>query len=295
MRGFRFGVLGPGVGVTVMTMEARVSNLRKQLEQLFPGKWLSGNERTRNLQTGVPEIDQSITRGIARRRITEWIGSVSSGKTTLLRNAISNWCAAGLNVAYIDTEGRLLASDWAYVDQGLGKFWIVRPADANTISASANQVVPLISKRSLYSQEATWSADQFIRSNAFDVVILDFGAIDPSDQKRKGLSYSPVSSRLYARLQRSLDRSKTALIIVRDGQVYSGSDSWGCHSRFSFDFGTSIKCEAGLAGVAMITPSIRCQVERDGITQTLEVNIGCSVQNRLFTHPQVPDRRTSKR
>jgi hypothetical protein len=278
-----------------MSMQARVSTLRKQFEQLFPGKWLSGNERTRNLQIGVPEIDHGISRGIARRRITEWIGSVSSGKTTLLRNAIANWCAAGLNVAYIDTEGRLLASDWAYIDQGLGKFWIVRPSDANTISAPSNSVVPLVSKRSLYSQEATWSADQFIRSNAFDVVILDFGAIDPSDQRRKGMSYSPVSSRMYARLQRSLDRSKAALIIVRDGQIVASGDSWGCYSRFSFDRGTAIKCEPGLAGVAMITPSIKCQVERDGMSQAVEVNFSSSVQNRLFTHPQAADRRTSKR
>jgi hypothetical protein len=278
-----------------MSMQARVSTLRKQFEQLFPGKWLSGNERTRNLQIGVPEIDQGISRGIARRRITEWSGSVSSGKTTLLRNAIANWCAAGLNVAYIDTEGRLLASDWAYIDQGLGKFWIVRPPDANTISAPSNSVVPLVSKRSLYSQEATWSADQFIRSNAFDVVILDFGAIDPSDQRRRGMSYSPVSSRIYARLQRSLDRSKAALIIVRDGQISASSDSWGCYSRFTFDRGTAIKCEPGLAGVAMITPSIKCHVERDGMNQSVEVNFSSAVQNRLFTHPQVADRRTSKR
>jgi nicotinamide riboside kinase len=277
-------------------MHARVQNLRKHLEQLFPGKWLSGNERTRNLQTGVPEIDQGISRGIARRRITEWIGSVSSGKTTLLRNAISNWCAAGLNVAYIDTEGRLLASDWAYIDQGQGKFWIVRPPDANTISAPSNQVLPLISKRSLYSQEATWSADQFIRSNAFDVVILDFGAIDPSDQRRRGMSYSPVSSSVYARLQRSLDRSKAALIIVRDAfGSADASASWGCYSRFTFDRGTSIKCEPGLAGIAMITPTIGCRVERDGMNQSLEVTTNSSIQNRLFTHPQVADRRIPKR
>lgn len=277
-----------------MSMQARVSNLRKQFEQLFPGKWLSGSERSRNLQTGVPEIDEGISRGIARRRITEWIGSVSSGKTTLLRNAISNWCAAGLNVAYIDTEGRLLASDWAYIDQVHGKFWIVRPPDANTISAS-NAVVPLVSKRSLYTQEATWSADQFIRSNAFDVVILDLGAIDPSDQRRKGMSYSPVSSRMYARLQRSLDRSKAALVIVRDGQLSSPGDTWGCHSRFSFDFGTKITCEPGLAGVAMITPTLKCRVERDGMNQNVEVNLTSTVQNRIFTHPQAADRRTSKR
>lgn len=61
-----------------MNMQARVSNLKQQFEQLFPGKWLTANsERTRNLTTGLECIDLSLTRGIARRRITEWIGPLS--------------------------------------------------------------------------------------------------------------------------------------------------------------------------------------------------------------------------
>ncbi|HEY9792044.1 MAG TPA: hypothetical protein V6D22_16680 [Candidatus Obscuribacterales bacterium] len=273
-------------------MQARVSNLKQQFEHLFPGKWLTGAERSSNLQTGMPEIDKGITRGIARKRISEWVGPVSSGKTSLLKIAISNWCAAGLNVAYIDMEGKLFAADWAFTAQG--KFWIVRPPDKNTISQTGT-VVPLISKRALFVQEALWSADQFIRCNAFDVVVLDFGSANPSDSKKRGIGYAPVPSRIYARLQRSLDRSKAALIVVRDVASGQVSESWGANARFNFDWGTQINCEPGLAGSVMITPTIKCNVVKDGLSQTVEVTVGSSVQNRLFTHPQVPDRRTSKR
>lgn len=285
-----------------MSIQVRVSALKKQLEQLFPGKWLTGAEAsTAGLETGFPQIDSGVSRGIARRRITEWVGPLSSGKTTLLRSIISRWCAAGLNVAYIDTEGKLLAADWAFVEQGGGKFWIVRPPDKNTVAAGESPcVVPLVSKRTLYVQEALWSADQFIRCQAFDVVILDLGNADPADKKRQGLTYNPVPSRIYARLQRSLSRSRAALIVVRDCASsslpsLSSDGGWGLNARFSFDWGLSVVCEAGLSGLAMITPAIKCSVSRDGLSQTVEVNLGCSVQNRLFTHPQVPDRRTSKK
>jgi hypothetical protein len=274
-------------------MQARVSNLKQQLEQLFPGKWLTGAERSRNLLTGMPELDNSVARGIARKRIAEWVGPISSGKTSLLKAAIANWCAAGLNVAYVDAEGKLFAADWSFNQDGNGKFWIVRPPDNNTIQSSGS-VVPLVSKRALFIQEALWSADQFIRSNAFDVVVLDFGCANPSDSKRRGMAYSPVPSRIYARLQRSLDRSKAALIIVRDIPAAQAVESWGANVRFNFDWGTSIRCESGLAGNVMITPSIKCNVVKDGFSQNVEVTVASSVQNRLFTHPQVPDRRTSK-
>src|SRR5262249_24998549 len=153
------------------------------------------------------------------RRITEWVGPLSSGKSTLLRAAIRNWCQSGLNVAYIDAEGKLLAADWADIDAGsqAGKFWIVRPPENNNAardnavsSAIRNhdEPIPLISRKTLLVQEAIWSADQFIRSNAFDVVILDFGSANPADSRKQGLAYSNVPSRVYARLQRSLDKSR---------------------------------------------------------------------------------------
>lgn len=302
-----------------MSMQGRVDALKQQFEQLFPGKWLTGNKRQRNLSTGIDAVDNGVTKGVARRRISEWCGPLSSGKTTLLRSAITHWCEQGLNVAYIDSEGKLYPADWSSVEKpGKGKFWIVRPEDqekSQNNSANKDEVVPLISKRNILMQEALWSADQFVRSGAFDVVILDLGSSQLAKRKGLGMGYSAVPSRVYARLQRALEKSKAALIIVSDtvqanasiveskrtkseskNEIFpaSLSNNWGCHARFVFNRGVAVRSEAGLNGVAMITPTIRLTAWRDGLAQEVEVSLGTTVPNRLFTHTQVPDRRTSK-
>src|SRR5215471_11341337 len=129
-----------------MSIQGHVAALKEHLETLFPGKWVSpGQERRKTLLTGVAEIDQSLPRGLARQHITEWGGPASSGKTTILRAVIANWCASWFNVAYVDTGNKLIAYDWAFVEQGKcntvpdsmdvraasspGRFWVIRPSD----------------------------------------------------------------------------------------------------------------------------------------------------------------------
>lgn len=297
-----------------MGMQNRVEALKQQFEQLFPGKWMVSSKRHRNLTTGLEAIDTGITRGIARKRISEWSGPLSSGKTTLLRSAIMHWCSQGLNVAYIDCEGKLYPADWSSVEKpGKGKFWIVRPDESKKEKTDPSEPVLLVSKKNIQMQEAIWSADQFIRSNAFDVVILDLGSNEIGRRHSLGMGYASVPSRVYARLQRALDTSKAALIMVSDTIVDSyaasktadknarqnavpdlNANNWGCHARFVFNRGLAVRCEAGLNGVAMISPTIRLHAWRDGLSQEVEVSLGSSVPNRLFTHTQVPDRRTSK-
>lgn len=303
-----------------MSMQVRVEALKQQLERLFPGKWLAAPRQDRYLSTGLPDIDEGISRGIARRRITEWSGSLSSGKTTLLRNAVRHWCSQGLNVAYIDSESSLYAADWSGIGkveiQGEnvlempavqqkvepGKFWIIRPESES--NNSSDTVVKLFSKKNLFVQEAIWSADQFIRSNAFDVVILDLGSSQISSRKGLGMGYNSLASKIYARLQRALDKSRAALIIVSDtnalsapeaaSEAVAASGNWGCHARFSFNRGLAIRSESGLKGLTLIIPTVRLTVFREGLRQEVEVTLGASVPNRLFTHSQVPDRRSSK-
>jgi len=299
-------------------MQVRVEALKQQLEQLFPGKWLGGQKRNAYINTGIEALDSGVTRGISRKRITEWSGPLSSGKTTLLRNAVINRCSQGLNVAYIDSQGKLYPSDWSSIGKvelrgenvvelprkpeqqqlELGKFWIVRP-NQEALNKSGN-VLPLVSKKNTLVQEAIWSADQFIRSNAFDVVILDLGD-ESLNRKGFGLGYGSLPAKICARLQRALDKSKAALIIVSDKEVVAescqiapASNNWGFHARFSFDRGLAIKTESGLNGVAMIVPTVKLRAWRDGLSQEVEVNLGSTVPNRLFAHSQVPDRRTSK-
>lgn len=118
----------------------------------------------------------------------------------------------------------------------------------------------------------------------FDVLIFDLG------------SSLSISSKIAARLQRSLEKSRTALILLKDEEVACKSDSSrGCQSRFSFGWSsTNVQCELGLSGIVSIIPSIKTELWKEGMTKNIEVNIRSHVSNCLFTHPKIPDRRTPK-
>ncbi|MBX9771211.1 MAG: hypothetical protein K2X29_07555 [Candidatus Obscuribacterales bacterium] len=256
-----------------MNIRSEVNSLKQHFEQLFPGKWISGSSLDESRQQGKQKLISTGFAEVGRQRITEWLGTASSGKTTFLRNLVSNWCSSGLNVAYIDIESRLLAGDWAFLNQDpyKGRFWAIR----------------LNHK----SQDAVWAAEQLIRSHAFDVVILDL-ATDKTTAHNQ--------SRHYARLQRALDKSRTALLILKDIRSYAQSNSWGCHARFSFAWQKALSQHAqkGLAGITAILPNADLCVSKDGMSKTMAITPyeegGPYVQNCLFTHPPIPDRRTPK-
>jgi hypothetical protein len=274
-------------------MNNQVTALKQHFEELFPGKWAHESSRQKHIATGLSEIDQGITHGLVRKRITEWLGPVSSGKTTLLRTTVAHLCASGLNVAYIDSQSQLLAGDWAFVSEGKcgtklesaphlvsntekpsGRFWVVRLNNKGDKDSAAEKQL---------AKQALWSTDQLIATNAFDLVILDLGKLHC------------LSSKTYARLQRSLDKSKTALLVVRDGNATTSS--WGSSRRISFQWGQT-NCQMGLSGIASILPTVACSAWKDGLSQTTEIVFSkdwvSHVSNRLFTHPTVPDRRTAK-
>jgi KaiC/GvpD/RAD55 family RecA-like ATPase len=282
-----------------MTIQGSVAVLKERFENLFPGKWVNVDERQKTLLTGLSEIDHSLTRGLARQRITEWIGPPSSGKTSTLRAIINHWCAAGFNVAYVDTENRLVASDWTFAEHATagtnslgrkqGKFWVIRNLDALTTPNihSFSKVNHHWKGKSL-KQNHLWAADELVRINAFDVVVLDLGASERT---------KPIHSRIYARLQNSLGKSRTALIVLRDTEAYATTPTqpgWGSYAQLNFKWGSTIKHVSGLMGTAMILPSISCNVVKDGLSQSGEVAFAFNVSNRLFTHPSVPDRRSPK-
>ncbi len=312
-------------------MQSSVAALKQRFENLFPGKWLNVGERQKTLLTGLNEIDQCLTRGLARQRITEWIGPASSGKTSTLRAIINYWCTKGFDVAYVDVEDRLIASDWTFLEFGnsnskdmtkphsqnritqldpemcqstagktsllkQGKFWVIRNLNS-TSTPNLHSFTKLNHrwKGKSLKQNHLWAADELVRANAFDVVVLDLGA----SEKKK-----PIHSRIYARLQNSLAKSKTALIILKDIEAYETSytrntdqtpqPGWGSHAQFNFHWGANLKNISGLMGTALMVPSIQCNLVKDGLSQSREVSFNFNVSNRLFTHSAVPDRRTPK-
>jgi hypothetical protein len=276
-------------------MKENVAALKEQFEQLFPGKWQLKDQNQRNLYTGINSIDAGPSRGIARKHISEWSGSPSSGKNTLLRAVIANWCSSGMHIVYVDAANKLLPADWAYVEQGISG-----GAPLNTVRQRSNKfpglsliethidgrfwvVRNLMNKG--HKQDALWATEQLVRSNLFDVVVFD-------------ATNSPIlNSRFYARLQRSLDSSKAALLIIKDvDQKFptSSQSTWGCNTRFSFSWSYPISFEYGLNGIAAMMPTISTSVWKNGMTNSDEVALSAYATNRLFTHPQVPDRRVPK-
>lgn len=302
-----------------MNANANVAVLKQQLEQLFPGKWLTGGDGDKILRTGIRDIDSGIASGFARRQISEWSGLSSSGKSTLLRGAVTYWCASGLNVAYVDTFSRLVAADWAFVREGLcgpvplnmmqrkshtiGEFFVVRVSESlaqqedadkemnsmkrltNEKYSARGEEFAVRKKQKDIRLEACWVVEQLIRSAVFDAIVFDMG------------ESVFLSDRTYARLKRALERSKAALIVLKDQHLRTNRTTdggWGCHTNMQFSWTTPIKYENSLNGIAMITPAIRGVIGRDGQTQNMETRLNTNVPNRLFTHPQIPDRRTAK-
>lgn len=256
-----------------MNNQARITNLKKHLEHLFPGKWVSGQPQTKTLLTGIPEIDGALLRGIARQRITEWTGTLSSGKTTILRSAISHWLSNGFHIAYVDTGNKLRAADWTFPttqSTAPGKFWVIRPNENGNSSDLRN---------------ALWAADQLIRCQSFDVVILDLDSIKTPYQTQK-------EDRFYARLQTSLAQSNTSLLILKT----AGSHDAGgrCYARLNFHWQHSPRYQSGFGGITIILPSVVCSIWKGGLSKTVEVSPTHHASNRLFTHSPVPDRRTAK-
>lgn len=276
--------LGWGL-IVEMAVKGNVTALRQHLEQLFPGKWLVGQNRNKFLRTGIGDIDNGALRGLSRRTISEWSGPLSSGKSTLLRSAIANWCLSGLNVAYVDTFSRLVASDWAFVEQGICG---AMPAGlAARKSNHRGEFVAVRVSECLKSglklrRESCWVAEQLIRSGVFDVVVFDLG------------SSFYVNDRTYARLHRALDKSRTALIVLKDCKDETPGSSWGAQTRGRFSWSDHFSVNEGIEGSVMIVPAIKARLSRDGLTQNMEIGFSSNVANSLFTYPQIPDRRTSK-
>lgn len=263
-----------------MRTQSDVVLLKEQFEQLFPGKWLVNSRTQRNIPTGIAEIDFGITQGLVRRQITEWMGPPSSGKTTFLRSIVALWCASGMQVVYVDTFDRLRSHDWAFVERGDSG-----AVPLNIVSHAVKHPGKFLVVRNLKGgklvSNAFWAVEQLIRSAIFDLVIFDLA------------NNIFLSSKMYARLQRCLENSRTVLILLKDGCDHP--TIWGCDSRFSFGWSSTVHCELGLFGTVSIIPAIDASLCKSGMTKNIEVNIQSHVSNCLFTHPQVPDRRTSKK
>lgn len=154
-----------------------------------------------SIPTGAVTLDFALgIGGVPRGRIIEVFGPESSGKTTLVLHIIANAQKAGGMAAFIDTEHAL------------------DPAYARRIGVNLDNL--LVSQPDS-GEEALNIADQLVRSNSLDVVVIDsVAALAPKAELegQMGDSFVGLQARLMSQAMRKLtaaiSRSKTCCIFT---------------------------------------------------------------------------------
>jgi hypothetical protein len=232
--------------------------------------------------TGLAALDAVLPgRGVPKGRLTEVVGLLGSGRTTLARRLIATVVEKGLRAAYIDAGRTLDPRGWASLaedpERGLGVL-VVRPKDRS---------------------RAAWCADVLLRSGAFALVVLD-GA-------------PPLSRQVTVRLTRLARDAEAAFVVVGD-ETGGGSTgipgalrlrTQGLQERRHVRRSTPARLRAD-ARERRRDPSVRTAgaeweaeevssfvvtVEKGGSSQRVEVGSAIGWTRRLCAHSEVPDRR----
>lgn len=129
--------------------------------------------------TGVAELDAALGGGVPRGRVTEVVGPMGAGKTSLVRQLVARVLNEGGWVAWVDATRTLAPQDLAQLGERL---IVVRPHDHT---------------------RGAWCADLLLRSGVFALVVLD-GA--------------PVLSRTVGvRLSQLARERDAAFVVLREG------------------------------------------------------------------------------
>ncbi|MEE2757336.1 MAG: hypothetical protein VYA30_11770 [Myxococcota bacterium] len=143
----------------------------------------------------IPILDQLLGHSMASGAMIEWIGNRSSGKTGVLWTLVESLRASGLNIAWIDTESTLCASDWN--SQHRGRFWLIRPPK---------------------QRDVPFCAELIMRTNSFSLLVID------------GLNSLPMNRT--QRIKRIARQTNTTTVFVRSTDLNTLADA---HCRFKFE------------------------------------------------------------
>jgi hypothetical protein len=238
--------------------------LRQELARVVDGDDAAAAGRASRpaLSTGVVALDRVLADGgLPRGRLTEIVGAMGSGRTTLLRRMVETAAEHGGWVAYVDATRTLAPREWAHLGARPG-VWIVRPRDPG---------------------RGAWCADVLLRSGAFGLVVLD-GA--------------PTLPRAVAGRRGRLARASDSAFVVageggaRPATLLGGSLRLRLECAADGDAPPPAKNDDEQRPHRRGQRMLRVCIEKGGTThQPVEVSCAIGVARRLCAHPEVPDRR----
>ena len=181
---------------------------KRVLEDLLRARKLSAQEpplrcedyRQRPLVTGAAELDALLQGGFPRGELSEVHGPASSGRTGVLLSLLARTTAAGALAALVDPLDRLDPASASAAGVDLERLlWLRGPR----VGGDEPQVKALA--------EATKAAATLVGAGLFDVVVLDLAGAGRESRR--------LPSATWVRLERLVENTKTALLLVAEGHV----------------------------------------------------------------------------
>jgi hypothetical protein len=177
-----------------------------ELSGVFKGHELTRKDR--RITCDIAPIDALIG-GIARGRISEITGPISSGKTTIAASFASATSRRGEVVGWVDVPGafdpRSLEAAGADLARILWVSFNKRPASRSTSTNSMRGA--FISKERERRNELK-AAELLLEAGGFGLVVIDFGAMR-----------FPLSQSASLRLARAAERTGTAVLALASNRV----------------------------------------------------------------------------
>lgn len=181
-----------------------VINLRKpdaSLTAEVSAAVFRGHELTlkhRRLSSGIVALDSIIDGGLVRGRVSEIVGHVGSGRTTIAGRFVSSATRAGEVVAWIENSHSFdpadLAAGSAYLDRVL---WASVDEHRKVAFDSSGRF-----RRYRFSSVFK-AAEMVLKAGGFGLVVIDIGA-----------SATPLPQSIALRLAREAERSGAAVVVI---------------------------------------------------------------------------------
>ena len=236
-----------------------LASLRTQMDVVVAGGRKAGEPWT----TGVQALDQLLGGGVHRGRITEVVGSLGAGKTSLVHQIMAGVLQRGGWVAWIDARRTLAPASLAGVGE---RVVVIRPRDTT---------------------RSAWTAHLLLRSGVFALVVLD-GA--------------PPLSRVHGVRLAQLARERDAACMVLSHDMRPSRVSGAVRLRIESRSSTAHEHATQTTSTTSGARYMAITVEKGAINRTassavripvrsIEVHHVIVVARRVCTDSEIPDRR----
>src|SRR5215472_15280264 len=191
-------------------MATAVSLLRPDGFQIEPAQICAavvrGHELTlkhRRLSSGIGALDAIIDGGLVRGRVSEIVGQVGSGRTTIGARFVAAATRAGEVVAWIEESRSFAPADIAAGSANLGRvLWA-------SVNNRRGHGFDSAGRFRRYRFSAVFKAAELVlKAGGFGLVVIDIGVNAP-----------PLPQNIALRLAREAERSGTAVVVIAPHRI----------------------------------------------------------------------------